>query len=79
MTRKTAGRVVEGRHCQQCGTTDYESLETGDQGYTACCNELVMTECDPGGFCSHGEDDGLDYSVENREGDPAFNGAFDRW
>jgi hypothetical protein len=27
------------RHCSSCGTTDYEALETGDQGYTACCNK----------------------------------------
>lgn len=38
-------------HCQLCGSTDYEDLNAGDQGYTACCNEPV--ECDsrhcPGG------------------------------
>lgn len=28
-------------HCELCGTFDIESLETGDQGYTACCNEPV--------------------------------------
>lgn len=28
-------------HCELCGTVDIESLTTGDQGYTACCNELV--------------------------------------
>lgn len=28
-------------HCESCGTVDLESLTTGDQGYTACCNELV--------------------------------------
>lgn len=28
-------------HCENCGATDYESLHTGDQGYTACCNELI--------------------------------------
>lgn len=26
-------------HCELCGTFDIESLTTGDQGYTACCNE----------------------------------------
>lgn len=30
-------------HCESCGSTDYEDLHTGDQGYTACCNEL---QCD---------------------------------
>ena len=44
---------IRDRHCQQCGSTDYESLETGDQGYSACCNEIVMSECDLR-FCSHG-------------------------
>lgn len=28
-------------HCSQCASTDYEDLYTGDQGYTACCNEPV--------------------------------------
>jgi len=28
-------------HCENCGSTDYEDLHTGDQGYTACCNELA--------------------------------------
>lgn len=29
------------RHCESCGSTDTENLDHGDQGYTACCNELV--------------------------------------
>lgn len=29
------------RHCENCGSTDREDLDYGDQGYTACCNELV--------------------------------------
>lgn len=28
-------------HCENCGATDYESLQPGDQGYTACCDELI--------------------------------------
>lgn len=32
-------------HCSGCATTDTEDLTTGDQGYTACCNEYV---CDGG-------------------------------
>jgi hypothetical protein len=28
-------------HCECCGSQDHEDLHTGDQGYTACCNELV--------------------------------------
>jgi len=34
--------TIRGEHCQQCGATDLESLN-GDQGYTACCNERVVT------------------------------------
>jgi hypothetical protein len=44
--------IVVGLHCQQCGTTDYESLTTGDDGYTACCNEIAMIDCSPRD-CSH--------------------------
>lgn len=47
---------VEGRHCQQCGSTDPEDLETYDdpdyQGYTRCCNERNVDQCDPSD-CSH--------------------------
>jgi len=32
---------IQVAHCQNCGSTDYEDLNTGDQGYTACCNEPV--------------------------------------
>lgn len=27
--------------CTGCGTDDYESVMTGDQGYSACCNEPI--------------------------------------
>lgn len=30
-------------HCTGCGSTDHEDLTTGDQGYSACCNEPVST------------------------------------
>lgn len=33
--------AIQGQHCENCGSTDYEDLHTGDQGYTACCNELI--------------------------------------
>jgi hypothetical protein len=42
ITRPTFVPTTE-THCELCGTFDAESLETGDQGYTACCNEL---QCD---------------------------------
>lgn len=32
---------IEKPHCQNCGSTSYEDLHTGDDGYTACCNEPV--------------------------------------
>jgi hypothetical protein len=41
-------------HCQSCGSTNYEDLHGGDQGYTACCNERVVSECDLVD-CGHGE------------------------
>lgn len=31
-------------HCSLCLSTDYEDLHTGDQGYTACCNEPISYE-----------------------------------
>jgi len=33
--------TIRESHCQGCGSTDREDLETGDQGYSACCNEPV--------------------------------------
>jgi hypothetical protein len=44
---------IEGRHCEQCGSTDREDLTTGDQGYSACCNELVVDA----GYCRCHHDD----------------------
>jgi len=43
-------------HCEACASTDREDLETGDQGYTACCNEPVVWGggCESG-RCTHGE------------------------
>lgn len=38
---KTMTITTATAHCESCGSTDYEDLHTGDQGYTACCNELV--------------------------------------
>jgi len=29
-------------HCQLCLSTDPEDMVTGDQGYSACCNEPVV-------------------------------------
>lgn len=39
--RKPTGCTINTEHCENCGSTDYEDLHLGDQGYTACCNELV--------------------------------------
>lgn len=39
-------------HCQLCGSTDHEDMVTGDQGYTACCNEPVTNA----GYCRNGDD-----------------------
>lgn len=40
-TKMTTGCQINERHCENCGSTDREDLDSGDQGYTACCNELV--------------------------------------
>ena len=48
MDRNTTGCTINATHCENCGSTDYESINCGDQGYSACCNELVSwssTEC----------------------------------
>lgn len=36
---------IDTLHCEGCGSTDAEDLYTGDQGYTACCNEPVVIGC----------------------------------
>ena len=35
---------IEGPHCQSCGSTDPETISNLDdtEGYTRCCNELVI-------------------------------------
>jgi hypothetical protein len=46
---------IEQDHCQSCGSTSLENLDTGQdpdfQGYTRCCNERVIhtaiTPCSP--------------------------------
>jgi hypothetical protein len=40
--------TVNETHCENCGSTDYEDTSCGDQGYSACCNEVVVwgpTDC----------------------------------
>jgi hypothetical protein len=37
-----SGCQISERHCENCGSTDREDLTTGDQGYSACCNELIV-------------------------------------
>lgn len=34
-------------HCENCGRADCEATEMGDQGYSGCCNELVVS----GDYC----------------------------
>jgi len=48
------GCAIKGQHCEQCGSTDLEDLTTGDQGYSACCNELVVL---PGHCRRHHDED----------------------
>lgn len=48
-------RIIAQSHCQQCGSTDNEDLFT-DDGYSACCNEIIVWgPCDPQ-VCYHDED-----------------------
>lgn len=39
--QRPAACTINTEHCENCGSTDYENVNLGDQGYTACCNELV--------------------------------------
>lgn len=34
---------ISGPHCEQCGSTYPEDIDTGD-GYSACCNEIVTSQ-----------------------------------
>jgi hypothetical protein len=45
-------KPITATHCQSCGSTDNEDLTTGDQGYSACCNEIVVWDCHPS-VCYH--------------------------
>jgi hypothetical protein len=44
--------IIREDHCQNCGSTDNYNLSQGDQGYTACCNEPVVSDCRHDG-CGH--------------------------
>jgi hypothetical protein len=50
VTAPLTRKVIGVPHCQQCGSTDNEDLTTGDDGYSACCNEIVVW----GGDCRVG-------------------------
>lgn len=39
--RAPKGCTIAAPHCENCGASDYESVNLGDSGYTACCNELI--------------------------------------
>lgn len=32
---------IDAKHCEHCGSTDPENVDFVEDGYTACCNELV--------------------------------------
>lgn len=36
--------TIAERHCESCGSMDYEDVNLGDQGYSACCNEIVTDQ-----------------------------------
>lgn len=58
-TNRTQGdtdmKIIAEDHCQQCGSTDWQDLNDGDQGYTGCCNERVISrgDCSVQAGCSH--------------------------
>ena len=31
-------------HCESCGSTENEDVFGGDQGYSDCCNEIVVLD-----------------------------------
>lgn len=45
---------IPGSHCQQCGSNDPEDLD-GHDGYSRCCNEIVVWSCQDGA-CYHAQD-----------------------
>jgi len=48
-------RIVKEPHCQQCGGVIGKDCGSWE-GYTSCCNERVVSDCDPGGDCYHDEE-----------------------
>ncbi len=69
MTQTRKPTPISQPHCQQCGSTDYEDVNTHDdpdlQGYSACCNEIVIWggACREG-VCYHGDWDTAVYCDE---------------
>lgn len=35
--------TIQGTHCENCGSTDWEDVE-GGEGYSHCCNEVVVNQ-----------------------------------
>lgn len=48
---RVAPAPIADRHCTNCGTTNHEALTTGDNGYSACCNEPIVGRC--ASNCNH--------------------------
>ena len=47
-------------HCQACGLTDAEEVDPStNDGYSTCCNELIVSTC------WFGEDDGCSHDVHS--------------
>lgn len=39
-------RIIAGAHCQECGSTDNEDIMFSEDGYSNCCNEIIVWDCD---------------------------------
>lgn len=55
-------------HCENCGSTDYENL-TGNGGYSACCNELIVNGNCRGHHVVSNDRPGCDFCRGSREAD----------
>ena len=56
----TTNCTTDVAHCTQCGSANLEDVTTGDQGYSACCNEPVSH-----GICFDSHPDVYGQAVRN--------------
>ena len=56
----TTNCTTDVAHCTQCGSANLEDVTTGDQGYSACCNEPVAI-----GLCLESHPDVYGEAIRN--------------